>query len=93
MAPHKAHHKESLAIYKLYTDYPTMKITRLLNHKFGSELPRKYNFKESLVEKKWEEMVEGADEVLKRVESYEQNYWRVTRVLKWAEKDDQNNPL
>lgn len=93
VAPEKSDHKESLAIYKLFTNFADMKITRLLNHKYQHKLPLGHRFSTRLVERKWEEMVETNDEIYVEVSEWKGNNSRVTRVLKWAKKDDEKNPL
>ena len=106
IAPEKPNHKESLAIYKLFTNYPTLKITRLLNNKYSSRLHHGQKFyeglvdrklSEGLVERKWEEMVETKDDIYVMVQKWKddgmEDYWRVTRVIKWAEKNNVKNPV
>ena len=93
VAPHRPHHKESLAIYKLFTSFATLKITRLLNHKYQHHLPNGHRFSTALVNMKWQEMVGSNDAVYLEARGWTVDYWRVRRVLEWAEKDDRRRPL
>ena len=93
IAPYARNHKESLAIYMRFTDYKFMKITRLLNHKYKDTLPPGHRFGQRLVEKTWDQMVETADRAYTKVKGWKRDYWRVRRVLEWAEEDDLKNPL
>lgn len=38
-------------------------------------------------------MVETGDKAYVEVMGWERGYWRVKRVLEWAEEDDLRNPL
>ena len=93
VAPEAKRHKEYLAIFKLYTDFPRLKVARLLNHKFKRDLPEGWTFEASLVDEQWDRMRENNDDVVQRVQAWGEDYWRVRRVLKWADEDDEEHPL
>ena len=93
ITPQDKRHVEYLAIFKLYTDYKDLKITRLLNDKFKSELPRGHYFKVEKVKQKWIRMEERNDDIRLDVMSWGEDSWRVKRVLRWAEADNEKHPL
>ena len=38
-------------------------------------------------------MVQSNDEVYHKIKKWDKEYWRVARVVEWAEKDDKKNSL
>ena len=93
--PNEKRQKEYLAIFKLYTDFQPLEITRLLNHRFGDKdkdgLPTGHKFDVNEVEEKWESMKQSNDSTIARVQSWGDSYWRVKRVLRWAEVDEEES--
>ena len=93
--PNEKRQKEYLAIFKLYTDFQPLKIARLLNHKFGDKdedhQPAGHKFDVNEVEEKWEIMRQSNDSIISRVQNWGDSYWRVKRVLRWAELDEEQS--
>lgn len=89
VAPQIKKHQQYLAILKLYTEYDTAKICRILNEKFkGSLRRRKWVIDPSETDVLWHRMSDDLShehEIVTWARRQRAGGWRVKRVLRYAE--------